>query len=175
MDIVAHSLWATAIGKTWNRRARTRLRFLWFVFWTMFPDLFAFTPMVVAGIWAKLSGVTQMTYVHSIGGIGLYDLSHSFVVFAAAFAVASVVLRRPVWAMLGWALHIAIDIPTHSRYTTPFLWPLSRYRFVGIGWWEHWFMVVNYTALAIVFLLMWRRDRRERMEAENQQTGMVQK
>jgi hypothetical protein len=32
---------------------------------------------------------------HSIGGIALNNLSHSFVVFAAAFAVASVVVRRP--------------------------------------------------------------------------------
>ena len=166
MDIIAHSLWATAIGKTWNRRARTRLRLAWFVFWTMFPDLFSFAPMVVAGLSAKLSGATQIRHVHSILGIGLYSLSHSFVVFAAAFALVSLVSRRPVWAMLGWALHIAIDIPTHSRYTTPFLWPVSHYRFTGIGWWERWFIIVNYTALAIVFVVLRIRDRGQRKAAK---------
>ncbi len=160
MDIIAHSLWATALGKTWNGRARTRLRLLWFVFWTMFPDLFSFAPMVVAGLWAKLSGAERIPHIHSIGGVGLYSLSHSLIIFAAAFALASLAFRRPVWAMLGWALHIAIDIPTHSRYTTPFLWPVSGYRFTGIGWWEHWFIAANYSALAFVFLLMWFRKRR---------------
>jgi hypothetical protein len=64
--------------------------------------------------------------------------------------------------MLGWALHILIDIPTHSLrfFATPFLWPLSDYRFNGISWGNRWFMLANYTALAIVYILLWRTSRR---------------
>jgi hypothetical protein len=38
--------------------------------------------------------------------------------------------------MLGWLLHIAIDIPTHSfrYYATRFLWPVSDFRIDGIAW-----------------------------------------
>lgn len=166
MDIVAHALWATAVGRTWNGRGRTRFKVARFVAWTMFPDLFAFTPMAIAVIWNRLSGASRLPHVHTVAGFNLYELSHSFVVFFLVFAAASLLLRRPVWEMLGWALHIAIDIPTHSRYTTPFLWPLSDYRFRGVGWWEPWFMAVNYAALAMVFLVMWLRGRRAREVVE---------
>mgnify|MGYP001572196393 CR=1 FL=1 len=46
-----------------------------------------------------------------------------------------------------------MDIPTHAgeRIATPFLWPVSDYRFNGISWSEPVFILVNYTALITVF------------------------
>jgi hypothetical protein len=40
------------------------------------------------------------------------------------------------------------------------LWPLSDYRFNGISWANRWFMLSNYTALVIVYILLWRTSRR---------------
>jgi hypothetical protein len=71
-------------------------------------------------------------------------------------------VRRPVLEMLGWALHILIDIPSHSLrfFATPFLWPLSGYSVDGIPWGNRWYMLINYSALVIVYLLLWRTSRR---------------
>lgn len=157
MEIVSHALWAAAAGTAAARVAAPRLHLGWLAFWAMFPDLFAFTPHVGARLWARLTGAPWV-HVHHSGGVDLYSLSHSLVVFAPVFALACLVFRKPQWALLGWALHIAMDIPTHSEhYPTPFLWPVSGYRFIGIAWHQWWFEVLCYTALAAVFLLLRRR------------------
>jgi hypothetical protein len=133
----------------------------------MFPDLFAFTVPFTLALW---QGVTASpgTAVH--GGRlprldlawQLYHYSHSLVVFAAVFALVWLVCRRPVLAMLGWPLHILIDIPTHTAqfFPTPFLWPISSFQASGISWANRWFMLCNYTALAAVYFLLWRSRRR---------------
>ena len=60
--------------------------------------------------------------------------------------------------MLGWLMHIVIDIPTHSLsyYATRFLWPVSDYRVDGVAWWTPWLWVTTYAALGAVFLLLWK-------------------
>jgi hypothetical protein len=57
--------------------------------------------------------------------------------------------------MWGWALHIVIDIFTHKNfYETPFLFPVSGFRFShGISWAHPTFMLVNYLALATVYVI----------------------
>ena len=45
---------------------------------------------------------------------------------ASSTAVWWAIFRRPVFEMLGLALHILIDIATHqSIFAVHFLWPLS--------------------------------------------------
>ncbi len=106
---------------------------------------------------------------------GLYYLSHSLIVFAGIFILAWLIcccffnpkhilqirntgthLFRPPWELIGWMLHILIDIPTHTRglYPTPFLWPLSNVTVDGISWGKPWFMAMNYSSLLLVFLLL---------------------
>jgi len=94
----------------------------------------------------------------------LYQISHSLFVFGAVFGLAWLVLRRPAFELLGWALHILIDIPSHSLqfFATPFLWPVSSYRFDGISWGVRWFMITNYSCLAAAYLLLWWTRRRRR-------------
>jgi membrane-bound metal-dependent hydrolase YbcI (DUF457 family) len=58
--------------------------------------------------------------------------------------------------MLGWALHILIDVFTHrGLFAVKFLWPILSVHVNGIRWETRWFLVVNYTALATVYLLLW--------------------
>ena len=54
-------------------------------------------------------------------GHPLYPAGHSLIVFLVVFAITSIFARRIVYEMLGWLLHILIDIPTHSfsYYATP--------------------------------------------------------
>ena len=167
MDIVAHGLWAGACGAVANRKLRTKLRFFSTVFWGAFPDLFAFLPMAVLLISFKFYGepasprllfsrTLRQALPHFLWPDVLYPFSHSFPVFLAVFLLAWLLLRRPVLAMFGWPLHILMDIPTHGAgaYRTPFLWPLSSYRFSGIWWSRRWFMILNYSLLAAVYIAL---------------------
>jgi len=91
----------------------------------------------------------------------LYHCSHSLLMFAAVFGLVWLILRRPVFEMLGWALHILIDIPTHQGiFAVHFLWPLSNYGFSGFRWENRWFLALNYAALLAVFVWLWVQNTR---------------
>jgi len=174
MDFVAHSLWAAAAAKAANRRLARPLRVGWAAWWGMFPDLFAFGPQVAVMGWIRLTywaqGIEPEGFGrgarHGIPGFqlssDLYKISHGLLIFAAVFGLVWLLARRPVWELLAWPLHILMDIPTHTLrfYPTPFLWPLSSYRFGGISWGAPWFIALNYGALITVFVLLRRRRRR---------------
>lgn len=154
MDIVSHGLWgAIALGRA-SRKS----------FWTAFafgvaPDLFSFGPLFANGL--LLHGLEFLNslgrrpdpslipaYVH-----GLYNMTHSLVVFAAAFALVWLVRRKPLMAMGAWGLHIAMDIFTHANnfFPTPFLWPISDARFNGVPWGEPIVFFSNLLLLALLY------------------------
>ncbi|MFH1193019.1 MAG: Gmad2 immunoglobulin-like domain-containing protein [Candidatus Jorgensenbacteria bacterium] len=173
MDSLSHGLWAAAAAKAANKILRKRgneqrVNPWWAGFWGAFPDVFAFAPLffwvlarIVTGTFnvndfvSGTSGNHAMFPVSQLTGT-LYDFSHSGIVFAAVFALAWLIFRRPAWAMGGWLLHILMDIPTHptSFYPTPFLWPLSDIRLGGISWATPWFLIIDYAILGAVFFFL---------------------
>jgi hypothetical protein len=167
MDIFAHGLWTTAIATGVNRKIAHPIRVGWAAFFGVFPDLFAFAPPIAMALWLRLTGRLgplppgrHMPFRELAWQ--LYHFSHSLVVFGAVFGFVWLLARRPVLEMLGWALHILIDIPSHSLrfFATPFLWPLSNYSVDGIPWGNRWYMLINYSALLVVYLVLWRTSRR---------------
>jgi len=161
MDTFAHGLWAAAGAITARRAAGVPVRPGWTVWWGVFPDVLAFGPMVAAGLWLRVTGGAApeghlLPHVHI--GLPLYPAAHSVLVFLLVFGVVTILARRIVFEMLGWLLHILIDIPTHSLdyYATRFLWPISEYRIDGIAWWTPWFWAATYGALAVVYFLLWK-------------------
>ncbi len=167
MDIFAHGLWTAAAAQGANKKFGTRIRAGWAAWWGVFPDLFAFTVPVSLALWRRMTGPPEAAvrgghFPHLHLASQLYHISHSLVVFSAVFGLVWLLARRPVLELLGWALHILIDIPTHTTqfFATPFLWPVWSYRFSGISWGNRWFMLSNYTAVAIVYLLLWISRRR---------------
>jgi hypothetical protein len=58
--------------------------------------------------------------------------------------------------LLGWWSHIVIDVFTHSAdyYASPVLYPITQRGFDGIAWNTPWFMVLNYSVLAVLALLI---------------------
>lgn len=66
----------------------------------------------------------------------LHHAVHSLPVVAAL--MACVRLSQGFWPQWGlaWALHILIDIPTHSRrhWAPQFLWPFSPVTVDGVSW-----------------------------------------
>lgn len=157
-------------------------------FWGIFPDLFAFTipfAWIASGILFGNLHLSDIPRPHQIEpptagtfwvihlAKQLYNISHSGLVFATAFLLVWLVgrfvlppsfrLQRAPWEMGGWLLHVLIDIPTHSYqfYPTPIFWPISSWKFVyGFSWSVPWFMILNYSALAIVYYLLWRKKKK---------------
>ncbi len=194
MDIFAHGLWTAAAAKAVNDRLRAnpkpkrplKINIWYATWWGVFPDLFAFTiPFFVITLDLFLGNTTfaQIPQPRTIptsvlvGQIpilqlayDLYDISHSLIVFGMVFCLVWLIFRRPVLAMGGWLFHILIDIPTHSAdfFPTPIFWPLSNLKFSGISWGTPWFMVANYSALAAVYLILWRKKRRAARKALTQ-------
>lgn len=167
MDILAHTLWTTAAARKVNAIAKKKgklyqLNLVWTAFWGIFPDLFAFSiPFFIAFYKVIVEGKNFISFdnQHKVAdGLNLshslYQYSHSLVIFVLVFIIFWVIRRRPPWVIMGWALHILIDIPSHSLafFPTPFLFPISEYHFpYGIAWSNTWFMILNYSALLVVW------------------------
>jgi hypothetical protein len=169
MEIVAHGLWAAAAAITAKRSTEAKIRVGWAVWWAAFPDVLAFGPSVAAGLWLWFAGGPNsapgdghiLPHVHI--GLPLYPAGHSLLVFLLVFGIAAILARRIVIEMLGWLLHILIDIPTHSfsYYATRFLWPVADFRIDGIAWWTPWFWAATYAALVVVYFRLWMKRRRK--------------
>ncbi len=167
MDIFAHALWTGAAATTARRSLHIPIRPAWAALAGVFPDLFAFSVPFVLLLWRRLTlGPPATGEPHSMPHLSLawqlYQISHSLIVFAAVFGLAWLLVRRPVFELLGWALHILIDIPTHTArfFPTPFLWPISSFKASGISWGNRWFMLANYSGLLVVYIVLWLYRRR---------------
>lgn len=98
-----------------------------------------------------------------------YNLTHSFIMFAVVFLIIFLITKKWFWPLTAWAMHILIDIPTHSFrfFPTPFLWPISDYKFDGISWATPWFMLLNYSALMTVLILIAHSKAKERKKRKH--------
>jgi hypothetical protein len=169
MDILAHTLWNTVGAKQLNKslaeKRKPKISILGSAFWSIFPDLFAFSIPFFLSVYSivfggkSLGSLTHHTTIQAGGATFdlasyLYQYSHSLIIFLFVFLVVWLIFKRPRLAMLGWALHILIDIPSHSLqfFPTPFLFPFSNYRFpYGLHWSSPTFMIVNYSLLLIIY------------------------
>ena len=173
MDIFAHSIWSAIVAK----KADKKLNIGKFAFFGVFPDLLAFSIPFLVLFYDYVLGyfpfvwplsITQTAWpANLISVFGfvkyLYPLGHSIVIFTAVFFLVRLIAGRYIWELLGWALHIFIDIFTHSAtaFPTPFLWPLSDFKFLyGVRWSTPWFMILNYASLLIVFYLVFLRKKK---------------
>ena len=153
MDILSHGLWG---GITFGRKSCVS-------FWLAFvigvaPDLFSFGVLHVAatlGLSPKPDfshgtppESTIPLYVHD-----LYNVTHSFVVFLCVFAVVWLLMKRPVWELAAWGLHVLVDVPTHSYafFPTPLFWPVWNWKFDGWPWMTPSILVPNYVLLALLY------------------------
>jgi len=174
MDIFAHGLWAGAAYKAVNKKAKKPLNVRLAGFWGVFPDLFAFT-LGFAWLFGNLifgdMSFTDLPRPDSVEPAPqdtlpifrltsmLYSISHSAIVFLIVFGVVFLIFRRPSWELGGWFIHILLDIPTQSYqfYPTPFLWPISGWKFDGFSWGTPWFLILNYSAIIIVYWFLRRK------------------
>lgn len=156
MDVFAHVLWTNAVYYTKYRTEKVQR--YWAMFFGVMPDLISFTPafayMILSGRRFGIEAFTSASLVFNYASWS-YNWTHSFVSFVAVLIAVLIVRKgRMYWPLWGWALHIGIDIFSHKDfYETPFLYPLSGYKFGhAVSWGHPLFMLINYAALALVYL-----------------------
>lgn len=153
MDTLSHALWG---GVAFGRR--NKRSFLLASFFGFAPDIFSFGILFAANILGISerpnfeNGPPDMSsipaYVDS-----LYNATHSLIIFALVFGLVWVIRKKPLKEMGGWIFHILLDIPTHSTafFATPFLWPLSSYKFDGEPWGNPWIFFPNVILLIATY------------------------
>lgn len=166
MDSLSHGLWG---GLAFGRKSR---RTFWAAFaFGVMPDLLAFGPHFAESLWSSFWGspFAPADPQHGYADIppyvfAAYDVTHSLVIFLAAFFAAWAIRRRIYWPMAAWGLHVLMDIPTHSLrfFPTPFLWPLSDFAIDGIPWGRPLIFFPNVILLALLYALFYLRRRKLR-------------
>ncbi|MFH1830308.1 MAG: hypothetical protein ABH871_05990 [Pseudomonadota bacterium] len=94
----------------------------------------------------------------------LYNISHSLIVVGVVILLILIIFGRVPIYIFAWPIAIVMDIFTHTRkfLPTPFLWPISEWRFPGISWATWKFMLINYTAIAIALIVIAYRKKKRR-------------
>lgn len=163
MDIISHGLrWGITVGRTNKKQF-----WLSFVFGIL-PDFVAFgIPAIVMVFSIIFLGqavpdfhtgqhiTTSFDYVHTI-----YTITHSLVTRAVVFGALWLIFKKPILPCFARLFHILLDIPTHSLafYATPFLWPISNYRFDGIPRHNPQILYPDILLIVIVYgIYFWRK------------------
>jgi hypothetical protein len=166
MDVLAHGLWTNIMYKAIPATSTHKKTTYWGIFFGIFPDLWAFTPIFIYFFYEaivlhrpfRFENPQDTNHALPLDSLThhLYNLSHSLVVWAVVFACSWLIIRKMPWALLGWALHICIDIFSHSTkfFPTPFLWPISNFHINGWSWGDPTFMLINYGSLLIFYLFV---------------------
>jgi hypothetical protein len=173
MDIISHALWGYAVLR-WRGPRSAR----WGALVATVPDLFWSAGTL--RVYVVNNGSKKILSAFGRGEMYLKDgpplpphlidayynfyvYSHSFVILALLGLVWYLLRLRPPWLLLPWALHIAMDIPTHERYQTPFLFPLSGWTIEGWGWVRPPVYLTNWAALVATYWglgwFYWRKGR----------------
>jgi len=171
MDILAHALWTTAAAVPARQKLSRPISVPWAAFWGIFPDLFSFTIPAILRIWWYATGVTRSLLPDPESAKRLqfawqlYHSSHSLITFSAVFALVWLLAGRPVLEMLGWLLHILLDIATHQGiFAIHFLWPFSAYSVSALRWESPTFFAANYAGLLAAYVWLGIRSGRTRRQ-----------
>lgn len=179
MDVVSHALWTgAAVIAIGRRQPVTRAQFAGAIALSVVPDLGQLLPVAawaasqgdwrIVTAWISATPGHEPAIPHLVRLIShhLHCIMHSAVIASVVTAVAW--RLRPTWLipLLGWWLHIAIDIPTHSNdyYAVPFLYPFTYWSVSGVAWTTPWLLAADYAALAFVYVALYatRRTGRQR-------------
>lgn len=146
MNIVAHGLWGAALTP---KKHFTQIK--WAVFWSVFPDL----PFLAVFIpYALLNNLlVPMDWSDFPKTIFyIYGVTHSLVIWGL-ISGGLLIFKKWHWPILFWLLHILTDIPGHTSFQTPFLFPISESRLQGLFSWDNYGIstISHLIPLAIIF------------------------
>lgn len=157
MDIISHGLWAIVLVKGFFKKVNLWLAF----FFGILPDLIPFTiPTILVLFSGKLpSKEVAKNLIPNYTHI-LYDFTHSLVIVLLVFLIIYLFRKKIYVWMLGWPLHILVDIPTHTKdfFSTPFLYPLTSFSINGVKWGNPYVFFTNWILLIILLLVVFRKE-----------------
>ncbi len=169
MDTLAHGLYGGAAFAKKSKRS------FWLAFFFgVFPDLAAFGLHFPVVFYNRFI-LNDPAYVrieppaaHMIPDYvyGIYNFSHSLVIFVLVFAIVWYIRKRPMYELSAWGLHILMDIPshTHAFFPTPFLYPLSAFSVNGISWGTPWFFYSYWGILIGIYGYVFLSRRRKNQD-----------
>ena len=156
MDYISHGLWSY-IFFHWIKRPLLAVCF------GLLPDtlswgVYGIYRFIAYGGFGKpiLDQIPEWTFA-------LYNITHSLVVVAAVILLVLVLLRRVPVYIFAWPIAIVMDLLTHTTtfLPTPFLWPLTDWKFAGISWATPWMLVLNASLIVAAMIIIYRRKKRK--------------
>ena len=145
MDFLAHGFWSFIFFYKIKKP-------VYAILFGLLPDTFSWVIYLIYRLitWQVTFGNSHLNSLPD-WVFTLYGLSHSLVICGLVFFVVYLVLKKIPIFMLAWPLAILMDIPTHTRefLPTPFLWPVSAWKFPGISWGSKWFMILNWSLILL--------------------------
>lgn len=171
MDFISHGLYG---GVAFGRK--NRKMFWWAFFFGMMPDVLVFGPFFVQRIISAISNHTSFIPVSRPEAMHIpsyvyegYNITHSIVVFLFVFSIVWFLMRKPPLLILGWPLHILMDLFTHTPefFPTPIFWPLSNVHFThGISWANPVIYFPNLALLGVLYTYFFLIRPRQRKKIE---------
>ena len=153
MDILSHSLWGgIALGR------KKKSDYIYAAILSFLPDFLA-EGIMFSLVYLGVKNMPGLEHGHPnitefpMYAQNFYNITHSLIVFAIVFFIVWAIRKKPFIPLLAWALHIIIDIPTHSYelFPTPFLWPVSDFKVNGIHWSSPVIMIPDIILLFVLY------------------------
>jgi len=167
MDTISHGLWAILLVKGVFNKSKLFLTFLFGIL----PDVLTFGLFFIENIifGARAIGTPVPENLPSYIPF-LYEITHSLVLVFVVFLIIYLFKKKIYIWMLGWPLHILVDIPSHSKdfFPTPFLYPLSDFTIGGISWTNPYMFFSNWILLIILFGILYRKELKKFLIKSNQ-------
>ena len=150
MDYFAHGIW----GYIFFHRTKKPL---YAILFSLIPDTFSwgiymFYSLFFTGLrFGKPDLALIPNWVFT-----LYGLSHSLIISGIIITLVYLIIKKVPVYMFAWPISILLDIFSHSRefLPTPFLWPISDWKFPGISWGTREFILINYTLILVCILVI---------------------
>jgi membrane-bound metal-dependent hydrolase YbcI (DUF457 family) len=157
MDTLSHGLWAIVLVKGLFKKVNLWLAFLFGVLPDVIPFGIPFMTMILSG--AKPSGDPSSFHFPSYVQ-PLYSITHSLIIAVFVFLLIYLITKKAYVWMLGWPLHILVDIPTHSKefFPTPLFYPISNFAVDGVNWGNPYIFFPNWILLITLLIFVFRKE-----------------
>lgn len=164
MDYISHGLWSYIFFYKIKKP-------VYAVLFGLLPDTFSW------GVYAFYNLIFLEEFGEPVLGkipqwvFTLYNITHSLIIVGVLILLIYLILKKIPIYIFAWPIAIIMDIFTHTRdfLPTPFLWPISGWKFPGISFANPIFLLINYSVLLtlLTYIIIKKRQKKINNEAKN--------